>query len=420
MSNKFSKKTNPEWFAKSHEVIYENNSSKVEHLFKLYKKDKHISRVVYMNDPVGYENFKLVLFKEENGNFQFVYFRKKFGISISNRIYSSEKRLITITYKEGKFWLIDNSGRYKSIRPLTMNFLNSCFPTTQLGMGESKECELILDILKDRFTWLRFMREHKVMGNIAFNTIIKNKLYNLKKALQFEYKVPRPIAKLMHSSEDHWLKHYFKYYLPYIKNIESLKPEWIESKGINSQIGLLRDTLKMAKILDKKVNCSWSIKRLRLEHDNFTKLINDIIFIGSDRQMKIKPIYSRFQEHSKFQMIKTTKEIALEGKKQNHCVGTYVNKVESGNCGIYRINGFTLELNVRYDKKTNKPLLTIGQLRGYANCNPPEELSNMISEKVKEFNFNLLSEIGVERQDLTDYNMDDFISNSESWDELPF
>ena len=44
----------------------------------------------------------------------------------------------------------------------------------------------------------------------------------------------------------------------------------------------------------------------------------------------------------------------------------------------------------------------------------------MVSEKVKEFNFNLLSEIGVERQDLTDYNMDDFISNSEPWDDLPF
>jgi hypothetical protein len=287
-------------------------------------------------------------------------------------------------------------------------------------MKESKEVEIILNKLEERFTWVRFIREQNVLGNIAFNTIIKNKLYNLKKALQFEYKVPKPIAKLIHSSEDHWLKHYFKYYLPYIKNIESLKPEWIETKGINSQIGLLRDTLKMAKILDKKVNCSWSLKRLRLEHDNFTKLINDIIFIGSDRQMKIKPIYSKFQEHSKFQMINTTKEIALEGKKQNHCVGTYVSTVESGSCGIYRVNGFTLELNTRYDKKSNKSLLTIGQLRGYANCNPPEELSNMVSEKVKEFNFNLLSEIGVERQDLTDYNMDDFISNSEPWDDLPF
>ena len=420
MKKKFNKTNNPEWFTKSAETLHQNDSAKVDHLFKLYKKDKYISRVVYMNDPNGYENYRLVLFTEENGNFSIVYFRKKYGISISNKIYNSEKRMLTISYKEGKFWLINNLGRSKAVRPLTMSFLIGCLPTHRIEMKESKEVEIILNKLEERFTWVRFIREQNVLGNIAFNTIIKNKLYNLKKALQFEYKVPKPIAKLIHSSEDHWLKHYFKYYLPYIKNIESLKPEWIETKGINSQIGLLRDTLKMAKILYKKVNCSWSLKRLRLEHDNFTKLINDIIFIGSDRQMKIKPIYSKFQEHSKFQMINTTKEIALEGKKQNHCVGTYVSTVESGSCGIYRVNGFTLELNTRYDKKSNKSLLTIGQLRGYANCNPPEELSNMVSEKVKEFNFNLLSEIGVERQDLTDYNMDDFISNSEPWDDLPF
>ena len=426
MGKKFNKKNNPEWFKKSAEIIYDNPSSKVEHLFKLYKKDKYTSRVVYMNDPIGYENFRLVLFREENGNFQFVLFRKKFGISISNKIYNSEKRLLTISYKEGKFWLIDNSGKHKSVRPLTINFINHFFPNTQIGLSESKEAEIILNILEERFTWLRFVREHKVMTNIAFNTIIKNKLFNLKKALQFQYKVPKPIATIIHDSTDRWVKDYFKYYLPYLKNVESLKPEWVKP-GNSSRLGMLIDTVKMAKILDKKVNCSWSSKRLKMEHDNFTKIINDIVFTGSDRKMKTMPIFSDFEKYSNFEMIKTTKEMAFEGKKQNHCVATYVNKVETGYCGIYRVNGYTLELNLKFTSKTSKsPLLTIGQLRGYSNNMADEESLNMVKGKVKDFNLNLLSEMGIDNSSkfsLTGSNriidMDELVSD-DFCDELPF
>ena len=179
MKKKFNKTNNPEWFTKSAETLHQNDSAKVDQLFKLYKKDKYISRVVYMNDPNGYENYRLVLFTEENGNFSIVYFRKKYGISISNKIYNSEKRMLTISYKEGKFWLINNLGRSKAVRPLTMSFLIGCLPTHRIEMKESKEVEIILNKLEERFTWVRFIREQNVLGNIAFNTIIKNKLYNL-------------------------------------------------------------------------------------------------------------------------------------------------------------------------------------------------------------------------------------------------
>lgn len=411
MEKKFNKKNNPGWFTKSAELLHQNNSENVEHLFKLYAKDKYLSRVVYMNDPRGYENFRLTLFTEENGDFSFVYFRKKFGISITNKIYSSEKRLVTISYKEGKFWLIDNLGRSKSVRPLTMNFLIACFPSYRIGMEESLEVEIILNRLEERFTWIRFIREHKVLGNTAFNTIIKNKLYNLKKALQHQYKVPKPIALIIHESNDYWVKSYFKHSLPYIKNVESLKLNWLTN---NSLLNLFRDTLKMAKILDEKVNCSWSDKRLRLEHDSFTKRINDIIFIGSDRQMKINEIYLKFAEHSRFKIISTTKEMAYEGKKQNHCVGTYVNKVDSGLCGIYRVNDYTLELNATYNPICKKQLLYIAQFKGYSNSNPPEEIRDMVSEKVKMYNYQLIGYVPSEHE----FDMNFFVSNG--CDELPF
>ncbi len=401
-------------------VLHEAPSPKVDHLFKLYNKDKYLARVVYMNDSIGYENFRLVLFKEKNGEFSIVYFRKKYGISITNRIYSSEKRLLTITYKEGKLWIIDNMGKSKKVRPLTMNFLSSAFPQYQIGMKESIQVELILNELQNKFTWIRFIREHNVLQNIAFNTIIKNKLYNLKKALQFEYKVPKPVALILHTSNDHWVKYYFKYYLKYVKNVESLKKEWTSDRG---ELNIFRDTLKMAKILDEKVNCSWSSKRLRQEHDNFVKVINDIIFIGADRKMKISDIYLKFSRFSKIEIIQSTKEMAYEGKKQNHCVGTYINKVENGNCGIFRVNGYTLELNaessfsISSNSNKHSKILRVGQLRGHSNSNPPESLLNMVVEKVNNFNKEIGLNIDVEPDTKLGYSRD---INGNWIEDLPF
>ena len=91
--------------------------------------------------------------------------------------------------------------------------------------------------------------------------------------------------------------------------------------------------------------------------------------------------------------------MAYEGKKQNHCVGTYINKVENGNCGIFRVNGYTLELNADFISQpfpTNSKILRVGQLRGHSNSNPPESLLNMVVEKVNNFNKEIGLSIDVE------------------------
>ena len=92
-------------------------------------------------------------------------------------------------------------------------------------------------------------------------------------------------------------------------------------------------------------------------------------------------------------------------------MATYVNKVEKGNCAIYRVNGHTLELNTKWKKGSQKSLLSIGQLRGYANSNPPSELKHIVHEKVKLFNVELLE---AKPEDL------DEIGFYETHDDLPF
>jgi hypothetical protein len=379
MTKKEEKQRNPEWFKKSAQTLYKTDSPSVNALYEYYRKDRYIARVIYMNDnnQHRYENYRLVLFTEENGDFSIVQFRRKYGISISNKIYNREKRLMTITYKGGKFWYINNSGKQKMVRPLTLN---------QLGRTINQNYfTIIINKLQERFTWIRFLNEEKILMDTAFNTIIKQKIYSYKKAIKHEYKTPYPIGNILHKKfmkgnlDSFFIKN-FKYNLPYLINIESLKEEWF------SNLGLFRDSIKMAKTLDKKVNCSWSLRRLKEEHDKWAKIITDIMFIDGDRPMRIDEVFTKFMEYSKYEMLKTTSEMAFEGKKQNHCVATYVSNVENGRCGIYRVDDYTLEVKKDWNKKT----LYLAQLRGYSNSSAPEQLVEEVKEKIKKFNEEVL------------------------------
>lgn len=413
MTKKEEKQKFPDWFKDGHVELMHDTSPKVDALYHYYKKDGYLARVMYMNNPSGHENHKLMLFTKKNGHFSIVLFRKKYGISVTNRIYSHEKRLITITYN-GKFWLITNN-RGKNVTQATLNNIVGSIP--YFGTGRSKTSEIILDKLQERFSWLRFMREHEVLQNIAFNTIIKNKIFSLKKALQHEYKVTLPIAKLLkkHRNSVYLVKN-FKHHLKYMDNVESLKEDWITN---SNNLNLFHDSLRLAKILDKKVNCSWTTRRLKEEHDEWSKKLTDIIFIDGDRPMRIHDTFTQFAKFSEYEILTTTKDMAYEGKKQNHCVASYVSKVENGNCGIFRVKNFTLEMVWGYSN--GEKIIRIGQLRGYSNEDAPKYLVDEVLSKVVEFN-NRELKVSVSKEQLLN-------SSGSRWevpprmaidDELPF
>lgn len=416
MTKKEEKQKHPEWFKDGHKTLMDNESPKVQALFRYYEKDRYLARVMYTNNPSGHENYKVMLFTKKNGHFSIVFFRRKFGISVTNKIYSHEKRLLTITYN-GKFWLMTNNRR-KNITQATLNNIVSSIP--HFGVGESTIAEIILDKLQERFTWLRFMREHEVLQGVAFNTIIRGKIYSLKKALKHEYKVTLPVAKLLNKyKKSVFFISKFKDYLKYIDNVESLKEEWFNNNAFSH---IFHDSLRLAKILDKKVNCSWTTRRLKEEHDNWSKTLTDIIFIDGDRPMRIHNIFTKFQKFSGYEMLETTKEMAYEGKRQNHCVSSYVDKVENGNCAIFRIKDFTLEVIWGYSN--GEKMITIGQLRGYSNVDAPKYLEDEVLSKIVEFN-NKELKVVVSKEQLLNYNsfapvarrrVENYIIN----DELPF
>jgi hypothetical protein len=60
--------------------------------------------------------------------------------------------------------------------------------------------------------------------------------------------------------------------------------------------------------------------------------------------------------------------------------------VESHTCGIYHIDGYTLEVRKDWGNKG----LAYGQFKGYNNCDAPVGLYEMVKNYIKDFNVKML------------------------------
>ena len=117
------KKDNPKYYEKGHKELGRWTSPKIAKLKELYAKDPYKARIIFMNNTSDYEDYRLMLFKEENGDFQIVRFRRRYGISKTNKMYSHEKRLHTIIYKKDKFWLVCNDYGKSYVTHLSLETL---------------------------------------------------------------------------------------------------------------------------------------------------------------------------------------------------------------------------------------------------------------------------------------------------------
>ncbi len=82
---------------------------------------------------------------------------------------------------------------------------------------------------------------------------------------------------------------------------------------------------------------------------------------------------------------------------QSHCVGTYIDKVDSGSTGIYHVDGGTLQLKYeifynrmghqnRLSSYRSSKRLVLVQFRTFKNDPLPPEVHDMVLKKVIEFN----------------------------------
>lgn len=356
----------------------------IDRLKEIYATDRKKAKVIFdhTKNNGSYVTNRICLFEYPNGDFRIVSMTRRYGVSVNAVLYSREKNNWVISYKHKTkvFYFIND---FKRVKHLTINLL-SMYSSTKFDSP-------IYTYLSMRFGWIRNVSENFYGRNLSFSSIIKHKLYNQREILKYVYQCPYPIGKILDAVPFRGSKFDFigiwKECKKVLINIENLKPEFISSI-------YFFDTTKMAATLGKKVNCSWSLKRLKQEHDKFNKEIIDVILEFEElKELNIKQVYKDFAEFSGFELLLTNHDLISEGKNMNHCVGTYTPTVNNGMCAIYRYKGHTLDL--RYvksyspnTKTSSKGKLVVNQFMGYDNVCAPKELMDEVKEIVT--NFNLL------------------------------
>ena len=378
--------------------LEEKSSSKLNRLIETYKKNPYNARVIFLNgDKNEFNSSRLVMFEHDNGDFEICIMQKTFGMSVTNRIYSREKKVGSIMYSKKKFYCNRNNKFTQLTYDSLHNFMSSWAWRKVITDTE------VFNILQKKFSWIRFISENKVLHTTAFNTFVRHKLYNLKDALRHLFKVPWPIIKVILNNKtptDGYddvgmdmdmgmggrnvlfeIKRW-KEVVKYLINVENLK-----SGMYNHHI--FNDACRMAKILDKRVNCSWSISRLIKEHDKWSREITHIVLSNEPvYNLTIAKVYRDFAEFSGYNLLLTNVDVLGEGMMQNHCVGTYISSINAGSCAIFSIEGFTLEVRygTTWDFTSKSNTLYLSQFRGKYNSSAPKHLEDAVKKKIEEFN----------------------------------
>lgn len=411
-------------------VIRESEKTQVNELYRVYKENPHHARVKFFNDTRGTYYFeRSVLFEFPNGDFEICKFQVNYGISITNRIYSSQKKLYSITYKKGKFYYFNNVR--KTIRPLTFGLLQSFISDTENihisshiryrrsftdssdGHENYMKKSKIYNFFYNKFPWIRTLNEHTVSYAVNLNVLLTKKLFGGKDISRHVMKVPNNIATLVLNSGtfsnlrgdgDKPLKTWYEM-IKVLDHIDHLKPELLEDF-------LFTDTCKMARTLGRKINCKWGAKRLKDAHDTWSREITNIVLdCELEFDLEVRPHYKAFAEFSGYHLLTTNKDLLREGMLQDHCVGTYIDRVKRGSCAIFHVKGYTLQVGIEIIKDkpnivhisenerrwenvyVNNPKLTYLQFKGLRNCDPPQELIDEVKAKMQEFSDSKLKEV---------------------------
>lgn len=117
---------------------------------------------------------------------------------------------------------------------------------------------------------------------------------------------------------------------------------------------IVGDLVKQAQILGRQIDFTWSPRRMRQEHDDWTKEIMEVeIKTMEDSTATCTLPFLEFK-HPGVKLLTTKKEIFTEGKEMSHCVYTnYWASVNAGNYLVYQVDFYgeraTLGVNL-YDR----------------------------------------------------------------------
>lgn len=275
-------------------------------------------------------------------------------VSSNNKIYYLPLIPRYIIFKNGKFW----SKIKKNIYPLTYNSILEF-------VRHNDEFKEVNERIYNIFSPIRFIKDHvnnfPLLANVSFNTIIKHKLYSLKKLVSYVYKCDFPEAinkSLVFKKINLNLKDITCY------NYHKLNKDLLEQRNTF----MLVDAVRYASILGKKVNLAWSIKRLTLEHDIWSQQVNNLTGEFFNEALQNHKAFTELEKQEpRLKLYKTSRELVELGRREKHCVAGYSIHVNSGSCAIFDFKGYTAQI-------VRSPTYKIAQIQGVQNSAPPIEV----------------------------------------------
>jgi|TARA_R110000782_G_scaffold21110_1_gene56885 hypothetical protein len=378
------KKAKPDW-----KLLFDSENIKIDRLLEVYKENPSHARIIFtQGGRNNYQKNRVVAYTYENGDINIVNFTKTYGISITNKKYESEKNQNSIIYKKDT-----NSWYFKSggIKLLTYNLLMVFIQQSDTNFNYSQprinfNHGFIFQYMETKLPWLRNLKEdtRRYSHNVSFNTIITKKLFNVKSIYRHLFGIPYPKIEIILKG----IKNNYepKYFIPIWKEMAKvlINVENLDENLFNHPYFI--DTCKMASSLNKKINCSWGIPRFISEHDKWSKEITNVLLLNEKlSKLHINDVFREFSAFSDYKLLETNYDMIEDGLVMKHCVATYIDRVNSGVCGIYKVDGYTMELRVFNSKHINKELNYV-QIKGVNNCEPPNELKTLIKEVLTSFN----------------------------------
>lgn len=182
---------------------------------------------------------------------------------------------------------------------------------------------------------------------------------------------------------------------PIFKNPINYIDKFLEYKNIAKKTPdyqtYFDDLIKMANDVGQKINFSLNKDNIKEQHDR--------ILLDNIDKMKVKSIhvddkYLILEKYlpKQFKMIKDGKDLLFEGLTQKHCVNSYSDNINRGQCCIltteYDEKRYTAEITFgrSWLVDDNHEIYRINQFRGYANSSVPSELMSKLQDVINKVN----------------------------------
>jgi hypothetical protein len=165
---------------KQYTLFRQTKSDKLEWLLAAYEQDPYKARVLFFNSRPDCYIQRDVSFERTDGSFEICCFKRTYGMTKTNRIYSREKKTKSLIYKNKKFY-----------------FKNGVSIKHAMYTDISCHFDFATEFLQEKFKWLRNIKENKFCHNISLSSVMTYKLFNAEKILKHLYKAPLPVINVL-------------------------------------------------------------------------------------------------------------------------------------------------------------------------------------------------------------------------------